>query len=159
MKYEFDFQIDEKTLYDFYVSHNLGGIAGILWPVLGVLAIVVAIISGDTTPVLYRIVYAVFGFLFLFYIPFDLKRKAKKQVEKNPVYAKPIHYVLDEDGVTTSQGENEAKVTWNDFVKMKLTKKSLILYMRNKNACVFSKEIFGEDFDKAHEWMKKKIGK
>ena len=100
----------------------------------------------------------VFGLLFIFYIPWDLKRKAKKQIEKNPVYAKPIHYILDEEGVTTTQGENKATVEWNNFGKIKVTKKSMILYMRNRNACVLSKEVFGEDFDKAYEWIKSKTG-
>ena len=125
MRYEFDFQMDEKTLSDFYLSYNMGGFSGLL---------------------------------FIFYIPWDLKRKAKKQIEKNPVYAKPIHYILDEEGVTTTQGENKATVEWNNFGKIKVTKKSMILYMRNRNACVLSKEVFGEDFDKAYEWIKSKTG-
>lgn len=158
MRYEFDFQMDEKTLGDFYTSHNMGGSSGLLWPILGVFAIVLAIISGDTTPFAYRIVYVLFGLMFIFYIPFDLKRKAKKQVKTNPVYAQPIHYILDEDGVTTIQGENEARVTWDKFSKIKLTKKSMFLYMRNKNACVLSLDVFGKDLDTAYDWIKSKVG-
>lgn len=158
MRYEFDFQMDEKTLGDFYTSHNMGGASGLLWPILGAFAIVLAIISGDTTPITYRIVYVLFGLLFVFYIPFDLKRKAKKQVKTNPVYAQPIHYILDEEGITTIQGENEAKVTWDKFSKIKLTKKSMFLYMRNKNACVLSLDVFGKDLDKAYDWIKSKVG-
>lgn len=157
MKYEFDFQMDEKTLGDFYTSHNMGGVSGLLWPLLGGFAIVLAIISGDTTPISYRIIYVLFGFLFVFYIPFDLKRKAKKQVKTNPYYAQPIHYILDEEGVTTIQGENQAKVTWDKFSKIKLTKKSMFLYMRNKNACVLSLDVFGKDLDEAYDWIKSKV--
>ena len=155
MRYEFDFQMDENTLGDFYKSHNTGGF---LWPMIGVFAIGLAIISGGTTPISYRLLYILFGLLFIFYIPFDLKRKAKKQVKTNPYYAQPIHYILDEEGVTTIQGENEAKVTWNKFSKIRLTKKSVFLYMRNKNACVFSSDVFGKDLDQAYDWMKEKIG-
>ena len=155
MRYEFDFQMDENTLGDFYKSHNTGGF---LWPMIGVFAIGLAIISGGTTPISYRILYIVFGLLFIFYIPFDLKRKAKKQVKTNPYYAQPIHYILDEEGVTTIQGENEAKVTWDKFSKIKLTKKSMFLYMRNKNACVFSLNVFGKDLDQAYDWIKSKVG-
>ena len=149
MKYEFDFQMDEKTLGDFYTSHNMGGVSGLLWPLLGVFAIVL--------PISYRIIYVLFGFLFVFYIPFDLKRKAKKQVKTNPYYAQPIHYILDEEGVTTIQGENQAKVTWDKFSKIKLTKKSMFLYMRNKNACVLSLDVFGKDLDEAYDWIKSKV--
>ena len=159
MRYEFDFQMDEKTMTDFYLSFNMGGVSGFMWPAIGVFAIVIAIIAGDTTPLSYRILYILFGLLFIFYIPLDLKRKAKKQLKTNPFYAQPIHYILDEEGVTTMQGENEATVAWVHFTRMKLTKKSVILYMRNKNACVLSKDVFGEELDKACEWMKTKIGK
>lgn len=157
MRYEFDFQMDEKTLGDFYTSHNMGGASGKLWPLLGAFAIVLAFVSGESTPVSYRIVYVLFGLLFIFYIPFDLKRKAKKQVKTNPFYAKPIHYILDEEGVATIQDENEAKLSWDKFSKVKLTKNSMFLYMRNKNACVLSLEVFGKDLDAAYEWIKSKI--
>ena len=157
MKYEFDFQMDEKTLTDFYMSYNMGGFSGFVWPIIGVIAIVIAILSKDATPMTYRLLYVIFGLLFIFYIPLDLKKKAKKQLKTNPYYAQPIHYILDEEGVTTSQGENEATVEWKNFSRMKLTKKSMILYMRNRNACVFSLDVFGDDLEKAKEWIKSKI--
>ena len=158
MKYEFDFQMDEKTLSDFYLSYNMGGFSGLMWPVIGVISVILAILSGETTPLLYRLLYMIFGLLFIFYIPWDLKRKAKKQISKNPVYAQPIHYILDEEGVTTTQGENTATVEWKNFGKVKITKKSVILYMRNRNACVVSKDVFGENIEQAVDWMKSKVG-
>lgn len=159
MKYEFDFQMDEKTLTDFYMSYNMGGISGFVWPIIGVLAIVLAVISGNATPITYRLLYVVFGLLFIFYIPMDLKRKAKKQLKQNPVYAEPIHYTLNEEGITTTQGDKEATVGWENFSKMKLTKKSMILYMRNRNACVFSLHVFGEDLEEAKQWIREKLGR
>ena len=157
MRYEFDFQMDEKTLGDFYMSHNMGGISGFLWPVLGAFAIVIAVVSGNSTPILYRLVYALFGLMFIFYIPWDLKRKAKKQVKTNPYYAQPIHYVIDDEGVTTTQGDQKATVKWENFSKLKITKKSMFLYMRNKNACVFSTDVFGKDLDAAYDFIKSKV--
>ena len=49
MRYEFDFQMDEKTLSDFYLSYNMGGFSGLVWPVIGAAAIVLAILSGGAT--------------------------------------------------------------------------------------------------------------
>ena len=158
MRYEFDFQMDEKTLGDFYTSHNMMGGSAFFWPMVGAVAIALAIFSGEATPLTYRLLYVLFGLLFIFYIPWDLKRKAAKQVKTNPYYAEPIHYVLDEEGVTTTQGEKSASLPWDHFSKIKLTKKSVFLYMKNKNACVFSQEVFGKDLDKAYDWMKAKVG-
>ena len=158
MRYEFDFQMDEKTLSDFYTSSNMSGISGMMWPILGAMSIGMAFLAAEGTPLLYRGAYLVFGLLFIFYIPWDLKKKAKKQLSTNPYYAEPIHYILDEEGVTTIQGEKEATVTWDKFSKIKLTKKSMFLYMKNKNACVLSHDVFGKDLDKAYDWMKSKVG-
>lgn len=157
MKYEFDFQMDEKILEDFYKCHNLSGISGVLWPVLGVLSIALAIFSVEGTSLVYRLIYVALGLMFLFYIPLDLKRKAKKQVKNNPYYAQPIHYVLDEQGITSSQGDQLASVPWESFCKVKLTKKSMFIYMRNKSACIFSLDVFGKDLDAASEWIKSKV--
>ena len=158
MRYEFDFQMDEKTLGDFYMSHNFMGGSAMLWPLIGVVAIALAFLSGEATPMIYRGAYVVFGLLFIFYIPWDLKKKAKKQLKVNPYYAEPIHYVLDEEGITTTQGENTATLSWDKFSKIKLTKKSMFIYMKNKNACVLSHDVFGKDLDKAYDWMKSKVG-
>ncbi len=157
MKYEFDFQMDEATLSDFYMSHNFMGGSGMLWPMIGAAALALAIFAPADTPMLYRGLYVAFGLLFIVYIPWDLKRKDKKQVKTNPYYAAPIHYILDEEGVTTIQGEKEAKLTWDHFSKMKITKKSVFLYMRNRNACVFSNTVFGKDLDAAYDWLKTKV--
>ena len=129
-----------------------------MWPLLGAFAIVLAIISGGTTPTAYRILYVVFGALFIFYIPLDLRRKAKKQIKTNPYYAQPIHYILDEEGVTTIQGEKEASLSWEHFSRVRLTKNSVFLYMRNRNACVFSQAMLGKDLDAAYDWLKAKTG-
>lgn len=154
MKYEFDFQMDEATLNDFYKSSNPGGF---LWTILGIVAIALAFLAGETTPLLYRILYVLFGLLFIFYIPWDLKRKAKKQIRTNPYYAAPIHYILDENGVTTTQGENEATLAWENFSKVKLTKQSIFIYMRNRNACILSQEVFGDELAEASEWIRAKV--
>ena len=158
MKYEFDFQMDEKTLSDFYMSYNMSGISGFLWPVIGVISIALAIFAGEAVSTTYRLIYLLFGLIFIFYIPLDLKKKAKKQLAKNPAYAQPIHYVLDEEGVTTIQGENSATLEWKHFSKIKRTKKSLILYMRNRNACVVPLAAFGADLEEAFSWLKTKVG-
>ena len=149
MRYEFDFQMDENTLGDFYKSHNTGGF---LWPMIGVFAIGLAIISGGTTPISYRLLYILFGLLFIFYIPFDLKRKAKKQVKTNPYYAQPIHHILDEEGVVESISPNkEAYIDDNDlkellieFLGDKVSKEDIQKILEAAS----DEELSEDDFDK-----------
>lgn len=157
MRYEFDVQMDEKTLYDFVMYHNYMAGSGVVWIIFGIVAIALAIFSGETVSMSYRLIYALFGILFIVYIPWDLKRKAKKQLATNPFYAKPIHYVVNEEGICSAQDEQEATVLWKDFRRVKLSKKSVIIYMKNRSACVFPREVFGNDLEKAVEWMKLKV--
>lgn len=159
MRYEFDVQMDEKTLYDFVMFHNYKMGSGIIWVLFGVFAVGLAIFSGGSTPFSYRLIYGLFGLLFIFFIPWDLRKKARRQLANNPVYAKPIHYVVDEEGVHSSQDEKESMAPWKNFRKIKVSKNSVIIYMRNKNACVFPKEVFGNELDKATAWMRTKIEK
>lgn len=159
MRFEFDVQMDEKTLYDFVMYHNYMAGSGFIWVLLGIFAIILAIISDGTTSMTYRLLYLILGLLFVVYIPWDLKRKAKKQLATNPFYAKPIHYVVDEDGIHSAQDEQEATVVWKDFRRLKLSKKSVIIYMKNRSACVFPREVFGNDLEKAVEWMKSKVAR
>lgn len=156
MRFEFDVQMDEKTLYDFVMYHNYMAGTGFMWVVFGVIALALAIFAGDTVSISYRLIYGILGIVFIVYIPWDLKRKAKKQLATNPFYAKPIHYVVDEEGIHSSQDDKEATVVWKDFRRVKLSKRSVLLYMKNRNACVFPREVFGNELEKAVEWMKSK---
>ncbi|MGN0335717.1 MAG: YcxB family protein [Lachnospiraceae bacterium] len=159
MNYEFDVQMDEKTLYDFMMHHNYKAGSGYLWPMIGVFAFVLAIISGGTAPISYRLIYVMFGLIFIFYIPFDLKRKSKKQLKQNPFYAKPIHYVINEEGITTSQDEQETFIPWEKFRKVNLSRCNVIIYMPNKRACVIPREVFGGKAEEAAAQMMQKIKK
>lgn len=156
MNYEFDVQMDEKILYDFMLHHNYKSGTGYLWPLIGVLALGLAIFSGNA-PVAYRLAYAAFGLLFIFFIPFDLKGKTKKQLAKNPYYKKPIHYVVNEEGIKTSQDEQETFIPWERFRKLNISKRSLIVYLPNQSACVMPKECFGDKYEEVALKIMKKI--
>ena len=62
----------------------------------------------------------------------------------NPAFQKPLHYVLDEEGITVSQEDVEQKQGWENMVKAVSTSKSIIVYTSAINATIFPKRELGD---------------
>ena len=63
----------------------------------------------------------------------------KQQVANNPVFREPLHYVLDENGITISQGDSSTCQAWEDCLKAVSTGRSIIVYTAKNNATIFPK--------------------
>ena len=55
-----------------------------------------------------------------------------------------MHYVLDDTGVTVSQGELSESQGWENMVKAVSTTRSIILYTSGRNASIFPKAQLGD---------------
>lgn len=62
----------------------------------------------------------------------------------NPTFKETLHYKLDDEGLTITQGEAEAKQKWEDMHKAVSTGKSIILYTSRVNATIFPKRQLGD---------------
>ena len=60
------------------------------------------------------------------------------------MFQEPLHYLLDEEGLTVSQGEEEGNMAWTDMYKAVSTNKSIILYTSPVNATIFPKRDLGD---------------
>ena len=52
--------------------------------------------------------------------------------------------MLDDDGVTVSQGDVKESQSWDNMVKAVSTTRSIILYTSGRNASIFPKEQLGD---------------
>jgi hypothetical protein len=84
------------------------------------------------------------GVILLLYLPWVLFIKSRQQVLGNPVFQQPLHYVLDENGITISQGETSTTQSWDDMVKAVSTSRSIIVYTSRVNATIFPKSQLGD---------------
>jgi hypothetical protein len=66
-----------------------------------------------------------------------LYTKARAQVRQNKNINALLHYVLTEEGIVVSQGEQEAAVKWYDVRKKVETGKAVYLYMSPVRAFIF----------------------
>ncbi len=133
MKCEFDVQMTTSALYDYNMYHTYTGAAGIVGTAAG--AVFIILYAAYMQPV-----YLVAGLLLILYSPVMLYINSCKQIKLNPVYKKPLHYVLDEEGVTVTSGDESLSVPWSDMYRARSTNQSILLYTGPKSAWVFPKK-------------------
>ena len=138
MKVEFDVKITAADLYDYMLSHTYSGFSGLFGSIVGALFIIMYFSVG-------YFLYLIAGAVILLYIPCSLFLRAHKQVALNEAFKKPLHYVLTDEGVTVSQGENEMFQEWDVVYKAKSTNRSLLIYTSKVNAWIFPKRDLGKD--------------
>lgn len=138
MRVEFDVKITAADLYDYMLSHTYSGFSGLFGSIVGALFIIMYFSVG-------YFLYLIAGAVILLYIPCSLFLRAHKQVALNEAFKKPLHYVLTDEGVTVSQGENEIFQEWDVVYKAKSTNRSLLIYTSKVNAWIFPKRDLGKD--------------
>jgi len=130
-------KIEAGDLYDYMLMHSYNSPAGILGSAFGAILILFA---GMTT----QWMFLVLGLIMLLYLPWSLFLKSRQQALNNPAFQEPLQYTLDEEGLTVAQGEEEAKMAWEDMHKAVSTGRSIILYTSRVNATLFPKRQLGD---------------
>lgn len=137
---ELDVKIGPGELYDYLLMHAYSGLSGLLGSGIGALMVVFALSAGQW-------LYLICGAILLLYTPWTLFVKSRQQALNNPAFKKPLHYLLDEQGLTVSQGDASETIGWDNMVKAVSTGRSIILYTSRVNATIFPKRQMGEQKD------------
>lgn len=127
---EFDVRIKQRDLYDYMLRHAYHSAQGLLGSCVGVLAIFMFLSN-------HQVLYLIMGIAILLYLPWTLYLKSGQQAANNPAFKEPLHYVLDEEGISVSQGEVTQMQKWEDMHRAVSTSKSIIVYTSRVNACIF----------------------
>lgn len=133
---EFDVQIKAGDLYDYMMRHVYNSPMGIVGNGIGGVMVVAAVLMRNWLAL-------ILGLIILFYIPWSLFLKSRQQALKNPAFKKPLHFVMDDEGISVSQGEECQKQAWEDLFKAVSTPNSIIVYTSPVNASIFPKRELG----------------
>lgn len=133
MLLEFDIKIEAGDLYDYMLRHSYNSASGIIGSCFGALLVVFAFGTGQW-------LYLVLGAVMLLYLPWTLFIRSRKQILGNAGFARPLHYKLDDEGLTISQGEDSVRYLWEEMHKAVSTGRSIILYTSPVNATIFPKK-------------------
>jgi len=134
---ELDIKIEAGDLYDYMLRHSYNSPSGILGSALGAVMIIVALAESQW-------LFLIGGLALLLYLPWVLFIKSRRQILNNPAFREKLHYRLDEEGLTITQGEAEAKQGWAEMYKAVSTGRSIILYTSRVNATIFPKRELGD---------------
>ncbi|MCM1065603.1 MAG: YcxB family protein [Eubacterium sp.] len=134
---ELDIKIEASDLYDYMLRHSYNSASGILGSALGAVMVLVALAERQW-------LFLIGGLALLLYLPWILFIKSRQQILHNPTFKETLHYKLDDEGLTITQGEAEAKQKWEDMHKAVSTGKSIILYTSRVNATIFPKRQLGD---------------
>ena len=134
---EFKIQIKSGDLYDYMLRHTYHGAQGLLGSCVGALAILLFL--GN-----HQVIYLIAGIVILVYLPWTLFLKSRQQMLTTPAFKKPLHYVLNEEGIMVSQDGVTECQKWEDIHKAVSTSKSIIVYTNPVNACIFPRRELGD---------------
>lgn len=140
---KFSVKMRVKTMYRFLMHHGYAGMAGIINLIIsgGALVLLIAGVGESTTS---KAALLLIAALFTVINPIYLYYKAAKQVKLTPMFANPLDYVIGEEGLTVSQGEEALTVEWQELRKVVETKKDFYVYLSLTRAYIFPKEnLFG----------------
>lgn len=129
---EFDVTIKSGDLYDYMMRHTYNSPAGILGSGVGALMVVAGTMRGQW-------LFVILGAVLLLYLPWTLLIKSKRQALTNPAFKEPLHYIVDEEGISVSQKGETQKQKWQDMYRAVSTSRSVIVYTSRVAACIFPK--------------------
>ena len=138
MELDFDIKMTTSALYDYNMHHTYTSFSGVIATFAGI--ILLAGYSRDLS----NIALLIAGIVILLYSPVTLFTRSKKNILLNPAFKNPLHYHLNDEGVTVSQGDDAMTVEWKDMYKAYSTNQSIIIATGKKNAWIFPKRELGE---------------
>ena len=137
MDLEFDVKVTPGVLYDYMLFHTYTSASGLIGSAVGALMVVTFFMG-------YGVLFLIGGAVILAYLPWTLFIKSRQQYLSNPAFKNPLHYQMDEKGVTVDQNGERQSQSWENMYKAVSTPRSLILYTSPVNASIFPKKDLGE---------------
>ena len=137
MDLEFDVKVTPGVLYDYMLFHTYTSASGLIGSAVGALMVVTFFMG-------YGVLFLIGGAVILAYLPWTLFIKSRQQYLSHPAFKNPLHYQMDEKGVTVAQNGERQSQSWENMYKAVSTPRSLILYTSPVNASIFPKKDLGE---------------
>ena len=127
-----------------------------------IVSIIIFIVAGLTyggLDITYTVLYIAFGIIFLLYMPVTLWLRSKSALAASEVLRGTLHYLVDENGFTVSQGEESAKLPWDQIYKMIATKSNVLVYSTRIHAYIIPREQLGEQYKELAKIANEKLPK
>lgn len=154
---KFSVQIKVKDMFLFLLHHSYRGVSLIVDTLITVGAIALLVSGWGKGDPAKTVALVFLALLFTVIHPAQLYSRAKKQVTKNEVFAKPLNYVLTDEGITMSQGEETQSFAWEDIFQIKEYKSQIAVYTGRVYACIWPKRELAACENEVRELFRKHL--
>lgn len=154
---KFSVQITVKDMFAFLMHHSYRGMSLIADAIVtfGAIGLLIAGFGkGDMGKTVALIFVAL---LFTVVHPLQLYFRAKKQVTKNEVFKNPLDYVLTDEGISMSQGEETQAFAWEDVYQIKEYRSQILVYTGRVYACIWPKRALADCENEVRELFRKHL--
>lgn len=159
MKTEFDIQLHTADMYRYNLYHTYTTAGGYLAVLASVLLFAAAGKTWGQTEPSRTVLYTAMGILLLFYTPVTLYLRSKQQVSASPVLKNVLHYVIDDTGVTTSQGELSSLLEWSQVYRVVATRHNILICINPRNAFIIPRDQVQKEYDAIRSIAQKHLEK
>ena len=143
---QFDIKLKSQDMYRFNMYQTYTGFHGWFSIIVSIIIFIVAGLTYGGLDITYTVLYIAFGIIFLLYMPVTLWLRSKSALAASEVLRGTLHYLVDENGFTVSQGEESANLPWDQIYKMVATKSNVLVYSTRINAYIIPREQLGEQY-------------
>lgn len=148
---EFDVTLTEQDMVRFNLYHTFSKFASWLAMGCAVFAFFVAAWSYGRVSGTLTVIYVLIGAFVLVYLPGNTILSAKHRTRLVPELLMPLHYHIDEKGVTVSREDDSAELTWDKIFRVVGVKTAVYIYSSRIHAYVIPRTALGEDTAKLKE--------
>lgn len=149
MKAEFEVKLTTKDMFVFLLNNTYRKLTGIIWMVFSLIVVGVVIFTwGKEGVQIYQsILLIVLASLYTVINPIMLLFRAARQIKTNETLQKPLHYVVDEEGIEVSQGELSEKTLWENIWKAVKYGDQIVIYVTQLRVFNMPLRFVGDQYD------------
>lgn len=149
MPIEFDVKLEARDMFRFNMYQTYTGFNGWTSIICSIalfgMAVYTYYLHGDAA-LTKMLMYVFASILLLVYMPLTLWLRANQSIKASPVLGNTLHYHVDEDGFTVTQGEASGVLAWKQIYRMVSTKHLVLVYSNRVNAYVIPRAQLGEHY-------------
>ena len=139
MEAKFSVTMTVGDMYRFLLRHAYISKSGVFSLLISLGALVLFIVQYDTLDPFKRMCLLLVAALFTIIFPIQMSLQAAKAVKLNPVFQKPLEYVINDDGISVCQGDENVLLPWSGVFRTMETKTQIVIYSSARNAFILPK--------------------
>lgn len=154
---KFSVRITVKDMFAFLMHHSYRGVLLIIDAVITLGALGLLLAGWGKGDVAKTVALIFLALSFTVVHPLQLYNRARKQVMKNEVFKRPLNYVLTDEGITMSQGEESQSFIWADVYQIKEYRSQILVYTGRVYACILPKRALAACESEVRELFRKHL--